>query len=154
MPLRFDRPRRDLPSGMGDAEAREFCEGWCHLFAAALNRLTGWPVVALRDPDPASGAEAHTWVHFLVEAPDGMLWDALGGASRATVLAHYPWIARPGFDSLGGEAAIRGLPCFGRGLRAYGDAFLAGAEDDARAHVMPLIARRYPTLAGTAAGMR
>ena len=145
MPLPFVRPRRDIPSALPDGEAEEFLEGWCHLFAGALNRLTGWPVVVLRDPNPPFVSDAYSHAHFLVEAPDGLLWDAAGGATPQTVLAFYPWIRGARFERVGDEAAIRGNPHFGATLRAYHDGFLPEVEAIAGRGILPLLRERYPS---------
>jgi hypothetical protein len=53
------------------AERHSYTFGGCGLFAGALNRITGWPMVAY---DTCQDLFAHMGV----QAPDGAIWDARG----------------------------------------------------------------------------
>jgi hypothetical protein len=54
-----------------------FTSGFCHVFALALHRRTGWPIHALLWPVTDKGDHKHAG-HLAVETPDGRFLDVEG----------------------------------------------------------------------------
>ncbi len=82
-PTRWN-PRKD--------DISRFTEGDCHVFAAAVHRLTGWPIHVFND-------EGTPYLHAFVVAPDGKAVDIMGVRSMEDLLnewgelehLHYKW---------------------------------------------------------------
>lgn len=84
----------------------EYLHGKCYVWAAATQRLTGWPMVALR-------TEAHDCFHVGVRDPHGRLFDARGFVFPPEEFGE-PFEANPPLDlhevSLEELRAIRPVP--------------------------------------------
>lgn len=93
-----------------------------HLLAAALHRMTGWPLAALVDgaidetgtpiTDPArlDQAVSLAWLHVGVVDDDGAFWDIFGPAPARAALAEWAPFTNPR-SSLDGDLTIVGLDC-------------------------------------------
>lgn len=143
MPFEYQRPDRHIESLTNTYELQEFMEGWCHLYAGTLNRMTGWPIVVLRDPNPVFKQEGYSYVHFLVEAPDGLLWDASGALSEKSLFKSYDWIQNPYLQRLGDEENIRKIPYVGTVLKGYRDDFFPGVEEIIERDLLPVLEKIY-----------
>ncbi|MCE6958073.1 hypothetical protein LAZ40_03255 [Cereibacter sphaeroides] len=83
-----------------DAE-RFYLQGYCHVLALALHRMTGWPLVAALRPDGAP-------LHVFVEDEGGDPWDVDGRTSRARIQEDCG-LGRILFRSFPDEAAVHAL---------------------------------------------
>lgn len=63
-----------------------FLDGECYAFAAALNRITSWPIVGLMTTDPELGYVPY---HVGVRDPDGRFRDFRGVVDDDTFGAHF-----------------------------------------------------------------
>lgn len=125
-----------------------YLDGECYAFAAALQRLTGWPIVALRTSE-------HDFRHAAVRDPNGRLWDVRGRVSDEDFGepfgAHLPLdvrevtltnlrTVRPVFDDSidsaanYAEIALPDLPCLPNSRRERMKRFMAELEELSRRH--------------------
>ena len=126
-----------------------YCHGECHVFAAALHRLTGWPIHVVVDNDE------HHWdsdeedddfipvvVHVLCEDVDGNFWDVRGSRPRDSLYEEMMgWTPIMDYDSSTGltEDELKSYVGFwgdptpiDRPLTAYGEDDVATATTVAR----------------------
>lgn len=61
-----------------------FTQGDCHVFAAALHRLTGWPIHAFDD-------YGEPILHAFVMTPDGQAADVMGIRPLQDLLEYWTW---------------------------------------------------------------
>lgn len=93
--------RATLRPGVLDANARiAFSRGWCHVFALALHKETGWPLYIGLAGQPGPGFKwenaedgfiAHHFDHMACQAPDGRYVDILGAHACGESPLSLPW---------------------------------------------------------------
>jgi RNA-splicing ligase RtcB len=74
----------ELPTSSHDFADLTYRSGLCHVFAAAMHRKTGWPLMAaFADLSPSEGGDpdGRILAHCYCVDDDGMLWDVDGSRS-------------------------------------------------------------------------
>lgn len=84
-----------------------FAHGNCAALALALHDVTGWPLlIATSNADP--NLLADTWMHVVVQRPDGLYLDIQGAHSYAQVTEY--WLPYATGEHADGDITLHSMP--------------------------------------------